>query len=310
MRHASCVAVLLCLVSPVHVAFAEPAALGIELQLTRDTDGFEASRMRALGLARYENPWRFDGVAVQETRYREGAFRARGRGVLFQHRDQHRDTLAGLQLEAGAVRVGGRTRVVGEATLRLASSIDAPSYELVAARDWVETRRALERGITHALVGAGVEWPFNPHFSATAFAAHQEFSDGNGRDHWRGRLIWLVSEQHGLTAQLRYRGFSSERDDVAGTYFNPARYRQVLAVASVRRRQGHWAWRAEAGLGREHVDGRARPAGMAELRAEGAIAGPVRMELRAGYQRSAGSIVDDPDYSWRYAVVTLKVPLD
>ena len=303
-------AVLLCLALPGRVFAAEPGALGIELQMTRDTDGFEASRMRALGMARYENPWRFDGVAVQETRYSERAFRARGRGVLFQHRDQRRDTLAGLQLEAGAVRVGTRTRAVGEATLRLAPGLEAPSYELVASRDWVETRRALERGITHALVGAGVEWPFNPRFSATGFVAQQGFSDGNERRHWRGRLIWLVSEPHGLTAQLRYRGFRSALEDVDGAYFNPGHYRQVLAVASVRRRQGHWVWRAEAGFGREHVDGQTRPAGMAELRAEGAIAGPARIELRAGYLRSAGSIVEDPDYAWRYAAVTLRVPLD
>lgn len=305
------VLVALLLALPPAAAAAEAATgAGFELRMSRDTDGFEASRMRALGLTRHENPWRFDGVAVQQTRYAQAGYRERGSGLLFVHRDQRRDTLAGLDLEAGAVQVAGRTRVVGEATLRFATRLDAPSYEIVAAADWVETRRSLERGITYRLAGAGAEVPFDPRFSATAFAAWQDLSDGNARAHWRGRLIWLASDSQGITAQLRYRGFRSRREDVDGAYFNPGRYSQVLVVAALRQRRGGWTWRAEAGAGRETVDGTRRPAGMAELHAEGPLAASVRLAFRAGYLRSAGSIVDDPDYAWRYAAVTLVVPLD
>jgi len=122
-------------------------------------------------------------------------------------------------------------------------------------------------------------------------------------------VIARVSEAHGLTAQLRYRGYDSRREDVDGAYFNPGRYRQALAVLAMRKRIEGWTLRAEAGSGREWVDGRERPAHAAQLQLEGRLEGGARVAVRASWLRSAGSIVDDPDYAWRYAGIVLTVPL-
>lgn len=284
-------------------------ATGIDLRLSRDTEGFEAHRVRVLGLTSYENPWKYYGVELQSARYRQEGYRESGEGVLVTFRDQRRDTLAGVVGDIGLTRVAGHLRPVGEVTLRLATSLQAPSYELVAAADLVETRRALERGIAYGLGGASVEVPLSPRFTATAFVAGQGFSDGNARAHLRARLIWLASETHGVTLQARYRGYRSRDEDVGGAYFNPESYQQWLAVMALRKRVDGWTYAAEAGAGREYFAGTSRPAHVAELRAEGPLAGDIRLILRAGYSRSAG-YSGDPGYAWRYLGATVVVPLD
>lgn len=278
-----------------------------DVVVATDTDGFHASRARAGGLYPYANPWSYAGAAAQSTHYTQGDFRKDVAGVLGLYRDQRRDTLAGVDVEAGVARVSGHLRPIGQATWRL---IPAPgtAVDLTASADLVETPKALDRGIGYTFVAAGVEQQFGERFTATGLAGWQSFSDGNARAHLRARLIWLALPEEGITLQLRYRQYSTREADVGGAYFNPDDYRQWLGVAAIRKRYAGWVFSGALGAGQEQSTGvGSHPSYLAEASCEGPIAGNVRLVLHAGYYRSAG-FIDSPDYAYRLVGATLVLP--
>ena len=87
-----------------------------------DSDGFHSLRLRLGVLPSYENTWSHSGAVVQSTSYSQGEFRKDVAAVLGIYRDQRRDTLAGIDVEAGVARVSGHLRPVGEMTLRLSAA--------------------------------------------------------------------------------------------------------------------------------------------------------------------------------------------
>jgi hypothetical protein len=274
-----------------------------------DSDGMHATRIRAGGLVPYANPWRFSGAAVQATRYSQGDFRGEANAVLGIYRDQRRDTLAGIDIEAGVARVSGHLRPIGEATWRLTVA-PGTSLDLLMSADLVETRPALERAIGYTFAAVAAERAFGDRFTATALAGYQSFSDGNARTHLRAHLIWLAVPEQGITLQLRGRQYASRESDVGGAYFNPDDYRQWLAVAAIRKRHAGWMLSGAVGAGQERSSGQSsRPTYLAEARAEGPIAGHSRLTLRAGYNRSTG-FIDDPDYASWYVGAAVTVPFN
>ena len=282
-------------------------ALGSDVFVTRDSDGMAATRARATGLAAYANPWSYSGIAVQSVRYGQGDFRVHVPAVLGVYRDQRRDTLAGIDIEAGVARVAGHLRPVGEATFRWHPAA-ATAVDLAVSADLVETQAALRRGIGYTFASAAVEHELGERLTVAGLAGWQSFSDGNARTHLRGRAIWLAVPEHGVSLQLRMRQYASRDDDVGGAYFNPDDHRQWLGVAAIRKRHAGWTFSAALGAGQERSSGLGwRPAYLAEVRAEGAVAGNVRLVVRAGYNRSAG-FVDDPDYAHRFVGLGIVIP--
>ena len=282
------------------------APLG-DILFSSDTDGFQALRTRAGAYAPYENPWRFTGFAAQSTRYNQGDFSKSVQGLVGQYRDVRRDTLAGVDAEAGVVRVSGRLRPVGDATWRTIP-VRGTAIDLMASADLVETPKALERGIGYTFLSAGLEQQIGDRFTMTGLAGLQSFSDGNARTHLRARLIWLAMPEDGVTLQLRFRQYTTRSDDVGKAYFNPPEYRQLLGVAAIRKRTAGWIVSGAIGAGPERTDeGRTHVSYLAEARAEGTIAGAVRLVLKAGYNRSAGYI-DSPNYAYRLFSATFIVP--
>lgn len=291
-----------------HAQEAAAPAASAALDLASDTDGFRAYRARAGGLFRYDNPWSYAGVTAQSSWYRQDSFRAEAPAVLGVYRDQRRDTLAGVDIEAGVTRVSGRLRPIGDATWRLTPS-SSTAVDLLASADLVETPKALERGIGHAFLATGVELKMSERLTATALAGYQPFTDGNARTHLRGRLIWLAVPEQGVTLQLRYKQYDTKDLDVDGAYFNPERYRQWLAVAALRKRHAGWIFSGALGAGQEHSAGAdSRGSYLAEVRAEGPIVDDIRLVVRAGYYRAAG-FIDDPGYSYRSIGASIVVPL-
>ncbi len=282
------------------------AALG-NVDVASDTDGFHATRVRIGGLYPYSSYVDHVGVAVQTTHYSQDDWHRDANGIVALWRNQDPATLAGVNAEAGLVQVTGHTRAVADATWDIKPTANT-GVELIGAADVVATRKAIDRGVAYGFVAASGEYTFAERVTAVALAGYQPFTDGNARVHWRGRLIWVVAPDYGVSAQLRYRGYESRRSDVDGAYFNPDRYRQWQGAVGVRRHFGSWTLSGSLGLGRETINGTDdHPVRVAELRAEGAITERLRLAFYALYSRSTG-YVDAPDYAYRQVGVTLMYP--
>jgi hypothetical protein len=284
-------------------AHAEPAALG-NMDVSSDTDGFHAARVRIGGLYPYGSYLDHFGVAIQTTRYSQSDWSRNAGGVVGLWRDQDPRTLAGINAEAGVVQVAGHTRGVGDVTWGLRPAPDT-GVELIAAGDLVGTQKAIDRAIAYGFLAASVEHTFAERFTAIGLAGYQSFTDGNDRVHLRARLIWQAVPDYGVNVQLRWRQYESRKDDVDGAYFNPDRYRQWQAALGMRRRLGSWVWTGSLGAGRETINGTdTHPVRLAEIRGEGALMDGLRLALYAIYSRSTG-YVDSPDYAYRQAGLTL-----
>ena len=284
-----------------------PAVLG-NVEFASDTDGFHASRFRAGGLYPYASWFDHAGVAAQVTHYSQAGWSRDADAVLGIYRSQSPSTLAGVNAEAGVVRVSGRTRGIGDVTWGLRPTA-ATGVELIAAGDLVATKQAIERAIAYGFFAASVEHTFAERVTAIGLVGYQPFTDGNDRVHFRARLIWTALPEYGINLQVRWRQYDSHQHDANGAYFNPDRYRQWQGVVGFRRRFGSWTWLGGAGAGRETIDGiDSHPVRMAEIRGEGALSRSLRLAWHASYNRSTG-YVDAPDYAYREVGVTLIYPL-
>jgi hypothetical protein len=287
-------------------AQAQMAALG-DVSATGDADHFGALRLRGGVLADYESPFRYAGVAAQTTHYSRLGWHADAPAVLLLWRNQRRETLAGTIAEGGVVRVAGRTRLIGDATWSLRPAAHT-GIELLASSDLVETRRALESATAHTFAAVSVERELSKRFTAIGLAGAQRFTDGNERVHLRGRLIWLLVPEQGLSAQLRWRQYESKQLDVGGAYFNPGRYREWQGGLAMRKRYAGWIWSGTVAAGREKIDGDVqRTTKLADVRAEGTLGKGTRLALHASYNRSAGFGTAD-NYWYRSVGVTVIVP--
>jgi len=283
----------------------DPGAVGGGTRQSRDSDGLRLDRSFATFFPRYASTYDATRVSVELGEDRQGDWRRHAEAVSVEHRDLDRRTMAGLRLATTLSQVGPR-RLLG-ADLDWSRELgEGQRVGVVANRDWVETPLALDAGIHATLAGASLDQPLPGGFTAVAFYAHQWFSDGNARDHLRARLIHPLGDVTGATAQLRYRGFVSRREDVEGRYFDPHRYGQALGVLALRRRlQGGWRVEAEAGYGRQWIAGQpAAPSWIASLGIERLMDAAV-VRARAGETRAAS--YGGPDYRYRWFGVELEV---
>jgi len=274
-----------------------------------DADRFSAIRLRAGGLFDYQSPWRYFGVAAQENFYSQSGWHENAHAVLGFWRDQNRDTLAGVNVEAGVVQVAGHTRPIGDMTWSLRPMIDT-TVELLGAAGLVETQPAIEQGIGYTFWGVSVEQKLSERVTAIALAGYQPFTDGNARAHVRARLIWDAFPDEGVNLQARWRYYRDSETDVGGLYFNPENYNQWLGLVGFRKRLAGWTTSGAVGAGQERIQNggtTTQPTYLAELRAEGPIAGDARLTVNAAYNRSAG-FSNSPDYWWGLVSVTLIVP--
>jgi hypothetical protein len=287
-------------------ARAQMAGLG-DVSVSGDADHFEALRLRGGALTDYQSPFRYAGIAAQTTHYSQFGWHTDAPAVLFLWRKQQRETLAGSVAEGGVVRVAGRIRPIGDATWSLRPAAHT-GIELLASSDLVETRRAIESATAYTFAAVGVEQQLGKRFTAIGLAGAQRFTDGNRRVHLRGRLIWMLVPEQGISAQVRWRQYESKQLDVGGAYFNPERYREWQGGLAIRKRYAGWIWSGTLAAGREEIDrGVQRTTKLADVRAEGAIGRATRLALHASYNRSAGFGTAD-DYWYRVIGVTVIVP--
>lgn len=282
------------------------AGLG-NLAFETDADEFHATRARLGGLLDYASPFQYLGVAGQTAHYSQSGWSENASGVVGLWRNQARDTLAGINLEAGVVRVAGYTRPVGDVVWSLRPA-EGTGVELLAAAGLVETQSGIEQGIGHTFWGASIEQKLAERFTAIALVGYQPFTDDNNRVHFRARLIWDAVPEHGITAQFRWRQYDNSKVDVGGAYFNPDDYRQWLGVLAFRKREAGWIWSGAAGGGQERTDhANTQTTWLAEVRGEGPIGGNAWLAVHAAYNQSAG-YSNSPDYWYALVGATLVVP--
>ena len=285
---------------------AQVAALG-DVNGTSDADHFDAFHLRSGVLFGYASPFQYKGVATQITYYTQSNWQRDAPAIFVLWRNQKRDTLEGTIGEAGLVRIAGRIRLIGDATWSLRAG-KKTGIELLAAGDLVETRRALEDATAYTFAGASVERQLTPRVTAIGLVGYQRFTDGNERLHLRGRLIWVLIPEHGISAQLRWRQYEANQLDVDSAYFNPHRYREWQGGLAIRKRHAGWTWTGNVAAGRESIDrARDQTTALAELRAEKLFDHGVRFVAHASYNRSAGFANAD-DYWYRSAGITLIMP--
>jgi hypothetical protein len=277
-----------------------------ETRFESDADGFDALLLRGGLLLNYKSHLQTGGFAVQDTHYSQGKWSEDVAGVIGIYRNQKRDTLEGVRAEAGVVSVAGRARPVGDITWSLRPR-EATGLELIAAGDVVGTREAIERSISYGLLATSVEQKFSQRLTGIALVGWQPFTDGNSRTLFRARLILSVLPEQGLSAQVRWRQYSSSESGTTA-YYNPERYRNWDAGVSMRRHLGTWVVSGLAGAGQERADnGSWQTTGLAELRAEGSLSGDTRLAVGFVYSSAAG-FATSPDYWYSSVNVSLIVP--
>jgi hypothetical protein len=301
--------VLVAIVAATLAAFearGQVAATG-DFNVSGDSEHFDALRLRTGALFRFTSPFQYSGVVAQTTHYDQSAWHRDAPAVLFLWRNQSRETLAGTIAEGGLVRVAGRTRLIGDATWSMRPAAHT-GIELLAAGDLVETQRALDRATAHTLFGISAEQQLSERVTVIGLAGYQHFTDGNARVHFRGRLIWLLVPDQGISAQLRVREYQSRQLNVDDAYFNPERYREWQAGLAIRKRYAGWLWSGTLAAGREQIDGGVQhTTKLAELRAEGTLVKSVHIVVHASYSRSAGFAAAD-GYWYRVVGVNVIVP--
>lgn len=126
--------------------------------------------------------------------------------------------------------------------------------EVFVEREKVETQRGVTRPILSTFLGAAIDLPLAKHTQATMLGGVQEFTGHNVRTHARFNLIQVLSEEAGLSAQLRNRW---TRNSVPGEfdYFSPREHVEVLPVLQLRRFRGGWQYLLAGGYGAQHDTG-------------------------------------------------------
>lgn len=276
---------------------------GVTGFVANDSEGFATRRVSLGYLPAYSSRDMHTGVRVAGVHFAQDDWQRDARQISVVHRDLDPATTDGLQVEAGYSRQGGHGLFTLDAGYRKALA-EKTSVEVFLNRDWVETRRALDDGVSFTFAGAALEQGIGQHVTVVGLAGYQDFSDGNHRSHARLRLIVQPSLDLGLTLQARLRTWrgadAGSGSTTARTYFNPTRYDEAMLALGYRKRfAGHMA-SVTAGLGRQRVGDAARTATrLLEAGWETPVKSKSSLRLRAGYNRSAA--FGGPDYSYRYA---------
>ncbi len=302
------IAVLLALASTAAYAQAPttpeaPANRGMAVSVpdvfvSSDSEGF-ITRKVGIGLyPRYAHGERYTGLQVQRTHYSQSDWRAQGETLSLVHRAVNPRNALGYQVKVGIDQLDSRQLLTLDSSYHLALN-DTTTTEFLVHRERVETQLALGEGLSMTSGGAGLWHQANERLNAGGIVQIMRFSDGNTRTQLRLRGVYDLLPEHGLTAQLRYRGYRASDTQVPRRYFNPGEFEEMMAAVGLRRQIAGWVVRGTLGLGRQRVDTDAStPTELAELSVTSPIAGPVFWRARAGYSRASG--LQGPDYRYRY----------
>jgi hypothetical protein len=302
MQATSCtlawLAATLCAAVPAQAADTSGQGAGLSAFAASDSEGFNTQRAGLAYLPAFASRDALGGVRYAASRFAIDDWHRNGQQLTGVYRRIDPASTDGVQVDAGYARQGGHGLFTIDGSYRTALAAGS-SVELFVNRDWVETRRALDDGVSFTFGGAALEQTLGPHVTLVGVAGYQDFSDGNRRQHRRAKLIVQPLLDLGLTLQARYRAYHSDAD-LPRAYFNPARYDESMLAIGWRKRFDGWMASLTAGVGRQRVAGADRtPTRLLEVGLESPARGAQSLRVRAGLNKSAS--FGGPDYTYRYA---------
>lgn len=194
-------------------------------------------------------------------------------------------SLEHLDVQAGAGSVAGRSFFEG--TVQWEDQLrDEASVFASADRVPIVTPMALVSEVLYSTFSLGASVRAADHWLLVPVYYHQVFSDGNQRDGGRLKIVLtpfdIPDSSSALGADLEARAYRSTQPS-AGTYFNPAQYRQAqLALFGLHQFSSDWRMRLTAGIGPETVDGSTARTWSCALSLTGRLPGNGRLELHVG----------------------------
>jgi len=286
------------------------AGIGFEFVGARDSDHFQSRQTSLVGLVHYNSPYDLLAVGAGTEYFKQDDWSRRGYSLVGFAEKRDRATGAGISASVGVKQIDGHDRATAEAVVNHRFSAQTGG-ELILQRDFVETRAALDAGVTQAFIAGSIDHTFTDRWTGIALAGAQRFSDGNDRAHLRGWLIYTLVPEYGLSLQARIRGYENSQTGSA-FYFNPDRYE--TADFGLRLRTGVSGWRLHALLaaGEERIDrASTNPTRFAQLNADRVLAGDIRAGVRYAYSRAAGENTASASggYTWRYLRFFIVAPL-
>ena len=151
---------------------------------SHDSEDFTTVKIGAGYYPYYEHGDSLTGVRASANRYSQNDFSEDGQQLTVISKKISPRNGLGYQAELGASTQGGHTTLVTDS--RYAARLgDATTGEAFIARDWVETARALNNGVSFTFVGADIEQQIFDDLSAIALLGDQYFTDGTNRLHAR-----------------------------------------------------------------------------------------------------------------------------
>jgi len=288
---------------------APPPAFALsapDLSVSSDSEGFTARKLGASLYPWYAHGDRHTGLQVQHNAYSRAGWRMQGESVSVVHRAVDPRTAMGYQVRAGIDRINGQDLLTLDGSHSVALTAQTTA-EFVINRDRVETQDGLQDGLHLTSAGAGLWQQVNDRLNVGGLVQVMRFSDSNTRHQVRLRLVYDLLPEHGVTLQLRYRGYRASNTEVPRRYFNPAEFEEGMVAVGVRRRIAGWVVAGTLGVGRQQVaQDTPTPTQLAQLSVTSPLAGPVFWRARLGYSRSSG--LQGPDYRYRYVTQELFVP--
>ena len=277
---------------------SQPVAGGAEVYVSHDTEGFDTYRTTLAVLPDFRNGDALTALRYTYTAYVQQGWRREAQQLSLLKRAIDPATANGWQLNAGVSGQGSHAMLTLDGGYRRALA-SKTALELFVDREWVETRPALDSGVHVTFAGASLDQGLGDHWTLVGLVGEQEFSDGNHREHYRGKVIYQPLLDSGLTLQIRYRAFRSSDNSLVRSYFDPTRYDEsMLAIAWRKRLQG-WTLRLAAGAGEQHVNaGSSTPTRLLEFGLESPYRGNRFVRVRGGYTQSASDF--GPGYAYTY----------
>ena len=285
-------------------ALADPVALDLQTFQSSDAAGFESSKQLVALDLHYRDPEHYLGIAAQRAHYAGSGFDAGYNRLYIDYADSH-DNGDGTSWKWNALLGGDDRTWLGSVEI-FRERTDGSRDDLFLERDVVKTREGTLRGIYYTLLGVAEDFTLAPRWSATAVVAVQDFSGDNTRAIFKGRLVYLLSEDWGLSAQLRTRWFGDSHP-YEYDYFSPRWYAEWIPTLQLRRFYDGYQFRLALGFGRQRASDRNWQATkLAEIGWTSPKRGAWYAKIDAGYTNTP--VNTGYAYAYRYINAQLVLP--